>query len=296
MILLFEDTKIPSPPSLHRHHQLLTLPETPASNNKRHNDRAHGRRADEHEHNDDLVADGNEGIGSGEDLAGHHAGNEHEADAHHGVDRGDHARLDRSRENVAARLLVVRAKAELHFDQLPLLAHLREHALDGNCQRGHRVANHHSRRRNEVARLPPRMHADHQPRDEERREEVARQHRQKGRDFIGDLLLLDPPPHDEHRRKDHDDEDAERQPDVLRSEDKGQRVAHQEELRNRADRSDGDVLVQSELLNERGCLRDDDEKQCQQKLRNGNFNDLVHAHSRFPLRKMHVLAFGTAGW
>src|SRR5437879_2833065 len=41
-----------------------------------------------HEHHDDLVADGQERRGSGEDLARHHPRKLHEPDRHHPVDDG----------------------------------------------------------------------------------------------------------------------------------------------------------------------------------------------------------------
>ena len=47
------------------------------------------------EHDHHLVESGLERVDAGQQLAGHHAGDTHDPDDHHRVDRGDHPRTDR---------------------------------------------------------------------------------------------------------------------------------------------------------------------------------------------------------
>lgn len=84
--------------------------------------RADGGGGDEHQHHDDLVFDGDDGIGTSQDLTGHHTGDGYESDGHHRIDRGNHSGFNGVAEDAGGGFLIGRTERQAEFDPVPLTA------------------------------------------------------------------------------------------------------------------------------------------------------------------------------
>ncbi len=109
-----------------------------------------GRGRGKGEHDQDLVANGFQWVGSGDDHPGHRTGQLDQADGFHCVKGGDHACFYRSFQHAVNGLLFVCTQAEQGFDFPAGSLRLALHVAEEQAGDDHRISDNHACDRDQI--------------------------------------------------------------------------------------------------------------------------------------------------